>query len=281
MSRLAYRITAVLLVLSVAATVFFYMGVRERDRYLSDLIGATVRDAELESTTDVALTLSAEIHRRTNAVLEREELSLYDRLEALSPFNVTSATALKYGGFGIREHDVLGPCGTMSRTLLNALWALDIPARKLQLLANERGEGGGHTLLEYFDGERWCVLSPSDSTFVWRRGDGAIATTAEIRRDASIFSQIYERYPEYPYRFDNPSHIRWDKLPGPVQRVFRLALGEEGFRRAQTPRLYDRPRDLFLIASASVSLVLFMVLLLLRPRRPAPTRALPLDLIPV
>jgi hypothetical protein len=262
MKRLAYRISAALCLLSALAAVFFYTKVRERRAEIGSLIERVVEERGLERRADIAIAMSEAIYRETSDGIEMKDLSLYDRLESTSFFNVTSAVALKHHGFGILGHDVYGPCGTMTRITLNALWQLGIPARKLQLLPNARGQGGGHTMIEFMDDDgRWCVLSPSDSTFVWRNREGAIATVAEIQNDREVFAQIYERYPEYPYLFDNPMNIRWEKLPKAAQGVLRMVMGPEAFRKATTPRLYDLPRDLFLIVSASAC-VLFGLLAL-------------------
>ncbi len=245
-------ISVVGLLVSAVSSVFFYTKVRERHRYLDELIATALRGNETE-TEDIVLAVSEEIYRRTHRTLAREDLDWFSRLESTSPFNVTAAVALKYNGFGIESHSTLGACGTMSRTLLNALWKLQIPARKLQLLDNERGVGGGHTVVEFYLNDRWSVIAPSEEAYVWRKADGEIATAEEIKNDDEVFSTIHDRYPSFAYRFDNYRHIRWEKLPVGVLKVIKFVLGEERFNNALTPKLYDTPRTLFLGISLSLT----------------------------
>lgn len=267
MKRLIFYVMLAGLAMSIVCAVFFSRKAAERNRFIDALVETTLAGDDSLSTDDVVLALSHEIYRQTRYRLKSSELDWYSVQESTSPFNVTSGVSLRYGGFGIEEHWVNGPCGTMTRTLLNALWRLDIPARKIQLLDNESGRGGGHTMVEYLNGERWHVIAPSDSSFVWRKAGGGIATVAEIQADFEIFSSVYTRYPSYPYLFDHPGYIRWEKLPAPVLRVTRFLLGEDRYARAQTPRLYDMPRTLFLIVSLTAVFLFTLGALVTAPRR--------------
>lgn len=237
------------LTVSLISTLFFSIKIRERDRYLDKLIETTLSGDEAKNNEEIAVKLSKAIHQATRKPLSPKDLDRYSRWESTSPFNVTSAVSLRYGGFGVEGHSTYGACGTMSRTLLNALWKLNIPARKLQLLDNEEGRGGGHTMIEFRSGDRWLVISPSDNSFVWRTNDGRIATAKEIHDDDELFAQIYQQDPGYPYLFDNYRNIRWDKLPRPVAGLFRVIMGETRYNSAVTPGLYDKPRTLFVIVS--------------------------------
>ena len=178
--------------------------------------------------------------------INKQDLDWYSRIESTSFFNLTSAVSLKYEGYGIIGHSVFGPCGTMSRTLLNALWKLNIPARKLILVDNELGKGGGHTMIEFQYNGSWRVLSPSDNSFVWRTENGEIATASQIKNNPIIFSQIYKEKPNYPYLFDNYKNIRWKKFPNLITSIIKIVVGEKKFNSMETPRLYDLPRTLFL-----------------------------------
>ena len=152
----------------------------------------------------------------------------------------------------------------MSRILLNALWRLDIPARKLQL-PNEAS--GGHTMIEFYHNGKWRVLSPADNTFVWRTDNGEIASAIEIQDNPAIFSQVYSIKPHYPYRFDNYKHIRWNKLPNWLTSIIRRVIGENRFTSIETPRLYDLPRTLFLYCSILSSILLSIAAYVSRPRK--------------
>jgi hypothetical protein len=236
--------------LCVVGALFFWSRIHERDRLLDGLTAEALASVAPADTHAVVRALSEAIYIRTGRGLPPDSIrSVYDRWEATSFFNVGTGVALKYGMYGFIGHSTYGPCGTMSRVLLAALWRRGIPARKLQLLPGPDGTGGEHTMVEYRTGNRWNVISPSDSSFVWRNRAGQVATVEEIRRDPQVFAQIYAFRPRWEYRFDSPSNIRWKKLPGPVRSVVRAALGQERYASAKTPALYDKPRHLFLLMS--------------------------------
>jgi hypothetical protein len=155
----------------------------------------------------------------------------------------------------------------MTRVTVRALRRLGIASRKLHLLDDPDPRESGHVVVEFRSNGRWLVVSPSDSAFVWRRGDGDIATLEDIRADSTVFAQIYRRAPGFPYRFDRTRNIRWEKLPRSIRGAFRLALGREGYERAQTPALYDDPRRLLFYMAGAASLLLAATALRLgRPR---------------
>ncbi|UCG52464.1 MAG: hypothetical protein JSW58_02625 [Candidatus Latescibacterota bacterium] len=253
------------LILSVICAVFFFTKIRERERFLDDLIDSSIGKGDTLPAEERALALSREIFDRTNNALQKNELDWYSRWESTTFFNVTSGVALRYGGFGVEGHSTYGACGTMSRILLNALWKLDVPARKLQLLDNDEGQGGGHTMVEFLSDGRWLVISPSDGSFVWRKANGEIATADEIKNDERVFSKIFARHANYPYRFDNYGNIRWEKLPPRVVDAIRTVIGEKRFNNAKTPKLYDKPRTLFFVASLIALCLFFMLGHLSRP----------------
>jgi hypothetical protein len=250
LNRLAFPLFFTLAVLSAVSAVFFYAKVRERDALLDRFIAETTRATSPNDTDAVVIALSDAIFTRTNNGIEASRLPLYERLESTSFFNVTTAVSLKHGIYGVIGHSQYGPCGTMTRTLLAALWRLRIPARKLQLLGDPTtSELDGHTMVEFHSNGRWQVISPSDSSFAWRTADGRIATLEEIQGDSTVFAQVFRPFPRYPYRFDHASHIRWEKLPHAARLFFRWVLGDKGYRNAYTPSLYDQPRHLFLLLS--------------------------------
>lgn len=241
-----YRLIAILgCLFFTVSSVFVYIKVQERNAYMHGFITVSLSNKTLLTRDDTVLTLANSIYSLTknDYGVELQKMDWYERFESTFFFNMSSTVALKYGGYGVRGHYVFGPCGTMSRTLLNALWDLDIPARKLQLLNNQYGKGGGHTMVEYFDNGKWKVIAPSDQAQIWRNQKGEIASVAEIQSDRAIFNQVYERYPQFPYLFDNPRHINWSKLPVWVQESIKTILGEERFNTMETPRWYDHPRQ--------------------------------------
>lgn len=267
--RLVHRSLIVLAFLGALFSAFMVAKVEERNRLLGVLIHDATAGVDRRDTDAVVVALSREIYSRTNAGIRAADLPLFERWEATSFFNVGTSVALKYGVFGVEGHQQFGPCGTMTRVLLNACWATGIPARKLQLEPDAQGRWGGHTMLEFRSQGRWQVISPSDSSFVWRTRDGRIATVAEIQGDSAVFGQIFARYPNYPYRFVRPRHIRWEKLPAPVRGAIRLAMGEHRYDEAETPRLYDQPRSLILTSALGSTLLLAAAAWFTRPRRHA------------
>jgi hypothetical protein len=238
----------VFVALAVLST-FFYARVREEDALLDGFAKAATRGVASADTEAVALALSRAVFLRVSGRVRPENLPLYERLESSSFFNMTSAVCLRHGAYGLVGQPHLGPCGAMTRVTLRALDRLGIASRKLHLLDDPSPEEFGHTMVEFRSGGRWLVLSPSDSSFVWRGRDGEVATLAEIQADSSIFAQIFARYPGYPYRVGHTGHVRWEKLPRVARTAVRAVLGEARYENALTPKLYDDPRRLFLLAS--------------------------------
>ncbi len=261
-----YRLSLLLLILSLVSSVFFYFKVRERNQLIDELIDVAVNSENLDDSEQIAISLSEKIFERTHRGLNKEDLDWYSGIESTSFFNVTSAASLKYGFFGIKGHSQYGDCGTMTRTLLNALWRLDIPARKLQLLNNEYGKGGGHTMIEFYHNDAWRVLSPSDETFVWRTEDGTIATAKQIKNNPDVFSQIYEANPKFRYLFDNYKNIRWEKFPNWLNSKIKLVIGVNRYEAMETPKLYDQPRTLLLYCSVLATIFFALLLFFFRPK---------------
>jgi hypothetical protein len=270
--RLVHRASVAVALLAALFSAFMIAKVDERNRLLQALVQDATAGVAPADTDAVVTALSRAIHARTNAGIRPADLPLFERWEATSFFNVGTSVALKYGGYGVEGRGGIGPCGTMTRVLLNACWSLGIPARKLQLESDAHGRWGGHTMLEFRSHGRWQVISPSDSSFTWRSRAGRIATVAEIRADPAVFTQVFARYPNYPYRFSRPRHIRWEKLPGPVRAAVRGVLGTQRYEAAETPRLYDQPRSLFLVLSLAVTACGVIAAWVTRPpRRPVLT----------
>lgn len=234
------------LAISLIASLFFILKTRQEDQLVTELV-RHVDSPDHRKVDDRVLAVAKEIFRRTNRRLPSSALSQYEYLEAHSPANVTAGLSLKYGMYVPEDHKKNGPCGTMSRVLLNALWKLDIPARKLHLTTP--AETGGHTIVEYFDQGKWKVIAPSDYAFVWHNELGEIAAVSEIAADKSVLAQVYQVQPDFPYDFAAPIRFNWDRIPSPLQRVYRQLLGETAFQNAETPRLLDQPRRLAMFMS--------------------------------
>ncbi len=229
----------------------------ERQAYMNSFLSGVFANSCPKTTDDTVQAISHAIHAITNNPygVEAAKMDWYEDLESRYFFNMTATVALKYGTYGVRGHYVFGPCGTMSRLLLNSLWELNIPARKLQLLNNEQGKGGGHTLVEYLDGDKWKVIAVSDSSFVWRNKAGEIASVKEIQHEAGVFEQIYATHPDYPYLFDNAQHLNWAKVPSWITSILRSTIGESAMQQIETPRIYEHPRHLLLLCFVGLFIV--------------------------
>jgi len=265
--RLVHRASLLLAVVAALFSAFMMAKVEERNQLLGALVHDATKGVARADTDAMVIAISQAIYARTNAGIRAADLPLFERWEATSSFNVDTSVALKYGGYGVEGSDRIGPCGTMTRVLLNACWSLGIPARKLQLEPDAQGGYAGHTMLEFYSGGRWQVISPSDSSFTWRTREGCIATVDEIRTDPATFAQIYARYPACNYCFSRPRHIRWEKLPAPVRATVRALLGEQRYEATETPRLYDQPRSLFLVMALTVTAAGVIAAWVTRPRR--------------
>ncbi|MCA1946058.1 MAG: hypothetical protein LDL30_12405 [Desulfovibrio sp.] len=254
--------------------VFFTGRIRERVVLLDALIAGAMPavDAVMQgppSSTHgeaTAIVLARAIYDRMHAPLDPDDLDMYERLESMSPLNVSAATALKHGGFGLKGHSRYGPCTTMSRTLILALRRLKMQARALYLEPDERGLGGGHQLVEFLDEGMWKVIAPSDNAFVWRTRQGRVATAAEIAASEEIFSQVYESFPHYTYLFHRPTRLSLPDAPAWVQSLLALVLPNNGYG-PEAPIFFHSPRGLMLRLCLVLASLCAGVAIWLRPRR--------------
>jgi hypothetical protein len=158
-------------------------------------------------------------------------------LEHASPLHVSARTTLTAGA------DRIGPCGSLTRSMIVLLRRAGIPARKAILYS----QGGAvHTVVEvWLDGE-WRVFDPTYA-WTWRRPhDGAIATVADLAADAELFATVRSRHVNYPlevYTYRDVHHLRWEKVPGLhlLRRVLVHTVGAEKVRAIGTPHVYERP----------------------------------------
>lgn len=158
--------------------------------------------------------------------------------EHASPLHVSARTTLTAGV------DHIGPCGSVSRSMIVLLRRAGIEARKALLC--DAHSIAMHTVVEVrLDGE-WRVFDPTFGWY-WRRpADGEIATVADLARDGALFRSVVTQVPQYPvdlYTYDNVHHLRWEKLPG--LHWLRAGLVRVGgvawVRGIGTPYLYERP----------------------------------------
>lgn len=245
--------------ISLILTFFFYVKMGEENKLLEDFIKSTLNGKSLKTLEDTVLVISNSIYQNTNGWVDKDSMDWYSRWEALGFFKMGSGVGLKYKCFGVKGHPGDGPCGTMTKIFLVSMWQLGIPARKLQLMEVIPGKGG-HTMAEFFCNGKWRVISPSDSSFVWRNHDGSIATLNDIKNDTAIFNQVYHKWRnDWPYGFKETWNINWEKVPGFLRSLIKFFMGDEAYRNAETPRLYEQPRKLFFLSG----LFFFIIYLLM------------------
>lgn len=253
---LLYASGAIFPIFLVLAAFFFV-----KNQQTQVLVDALVNDALKfqKNLTDVekAIKIARRIYYETDNFVEKENLDWYSKWEATGFFNMTSSVGLEYNCFGVEGEPGDGPCGTMTKIFLVTMWDQNIRARKLQLEAVN--EHGGHTMAEFYYQGKWRVISPSDSSFVWRNKDGEIATVEEISEDTVIFNQIYNYKPDWPYSFQETTNINWEKLPSFSVSIIRFLIGEEAFENAETPRLYEQPRKLLSYVFSMLSVLTLMI----------------------
>lgn len=187
--------------------------------------------------------------------------------EHASPLHLSARTTLTAGA------DHIGPCGSLSRSMIVLLRRAGIEARKALLC-----DGGGvavHTIVEVNLNGEWRVFDPTYRWY-WRRpADGAIATAADLAADEALFRSVAAHAPLYPldaYRYDNVHHLRWDKVPG-LQAVRRLLVqvgGESWVRGIRSPYLYERPVYMAGGALWVLGTALLTVAWTIRRRHPVP-----------
>ena len=240
--------------LFLGLAIFFLVSHLEERSLVRNLVNSIELDHPATIDEQVIATSQA-VYENTNGRKDPEALSFYERQEAFSPANITTGVSLKHGIYIVEGHDKDGPCGTMSRNLLNALWYQGLDARKFHV---EMPDGNGHTMVEYLDGDKWKVIAPSDNSFVWRTSDGEIASAKEIQNDNQLFQQIYSEVPDYGYKFNNPNRFNWDRLPAFVHQQALAWYGQEWCDEFQTPRIFDQPRLALAIACFVGALALFL-----------------------
>ncbi len=254
-----FYISTIIAFICLILTGFFYVKHFQTEVLIDALVKDALKYKPNLTVEDKAIMTSQEIFLETDNFVERNQLDWYSEWEASGFFNMTSSVGLEYNCFGIRGEPGDGPCGTMTKIFLVAMWDQNIRARKLQLAPiNNRG---GHTMAEFYYKGKWRVISPSDSSFVWHNHDGEIATVEEIRSDTSIFNQIYKHDPDWPYSFRETANINWEKIPAFLVPVIRFLIGKEAFENSETPALYEQPRKLlfyvFLIGAIFFSFTSF------------------------
>ena len=234
--------------------IFFLVRHLEERSLVRNLVSSIELDHPATIDEQVIAT-SQVVYEKTNGRKDPEDLSFYERHEAFSPANITTGVSLKHGIYIVEGHDKDGPCGTMSRNLLNALWYQGLDARKFHV---EMPDGNGHTMVEYRDVDKWKVIAPSDNSFVWRTSEGDVASAKEIQNDDQLFQQIYSEVPDYGYRFDHPKRFNWDRLPAFAHEQALAWYGQEWCDEFQTPRIFDQPRLALAIACFVGALTLYL-----------------------
>src|SRR5262249_60982308 len=114
--------------LGAALTLSMFGKRRERDTLVRNFVDSSLVGVARADTDAVVHALALAVFQQTNRGLPLARLPLYDRLEAISFFNVGTGSSLKQGYYGAGGHGVVRPCGTMPRARLHAPRDLGIPA---------------------------------------------------------------------------------------------------------------------------------------------------------
>ena len=234
---------------------FFFFSVVLYDNGYFDGINQAIfnHDASLKNNV---LKMMDWVYANCNRPVDVSKAPWYVIKEDLLPCHISARSVIEYG-YGIPGHPSFGPCGSLSRVAIVLLRRNGIPVRKLQLL----GPRGGHTTVTVMIDGKWRGFDPSFHAH-WINDQNEIATLEEIKEKPHIFERVYERIPEYPYRFDETAYIRWAKLGKPglwLATILRGLVGEKRFQEIDTPYIYEKPRLLYGIIFAFLAIAFFGV----------------------
>ena len=191
------------------------------------------------------------------------------RLEHKLPLELSPVTVLKEG-FAFTDAHRFGPCGQLSRTVRAVAWLRHIPSHKVLLETN----GQEHALVALYVNGAYRLFDPTYD-FYWKDSTGHVATIDEVETNPEIFAQIFTKVPDYPYRLDGASYLRWSRLgvPGRWLRAGLVkVMGEKWVKGIDTPKLYERPWLGYALVNLLVGLF-FLVLGALRLRATRSTSA--------
>jgi len=216
-----------------------------------------------------AIALAHFVSVQGGQAVDSSSASVMARLEHKLPFELSPVTVLKEG-FAFTDARRFGPCGQLSRTIRAVGWLHGIPSHKVLLETN----GQEHAMVALYVDGAYRLFDPTYD-FYWTNASGRVATIDEVKRDPEIFDQIFRKEPNYPYRLDGATYLRWSRL-GLPGRWLRAALvkikGEAWVAELDTPAIYERPWLGYALVNLLAG-VFFLVVGMVRLYTPRGTRA--------
>ena len=161
-----------------------------------------------------------------------------------NPLHPGAGDVLRWGS------DYRGGCGSHVRVVMAMLQASGLKCRPL-LLLDSTGKSV-HTDVETWIDGRWVV---ADALYgiVFRRRDGALATTEDVRADSEAFLRQVLPVPGYDaarYSFRPVANFNWKKVPvvlPALRRGLSALLGEQWVRSVVTPGIWSWPEEMYAV----------------------------------
>ena len=170
--------------------------------------------------------------------VDPDSASFIARLEHLLPLETSPVTVLK-DGYAFPDAQRYGPCGQLSRTIRAVAWLRHIPSHKVL-----SGTGANeHAMVSLYVNGAHRLFDPTFD-FYWTNRSGHVASIQEVRGDTAIFAQIYRKVPNYPYKLDDASYLRWSRLGPPgvwIKAALTAIMGASWVENLDTPKVYERP----------------------------------------
>lgn len=188
--------------------------------------------------------------------LQKNLLYVYYRFSPM----LTSISGFMAVEFGTSVHT--GTCGSLSRVLKLILAKEGINSRRFLVIdgGKELASRNGHTMLEVeISKDYFAVFDPTFNLF-WIKEDGTYAAKENLRDNPTLFEKGLHLKGldtiKYPYRFDYPRYMRWDRLPFGINvATFLRDVLKIDVYRFPGFQFYDRS-NLFLGVLFSILLVL-------------------------
>jgi len=243
--RIGWRITNVLLVLSVMSLLYSAGWEYSVGRYLSGFSDAVVPDG-------------APPERRVQAILDWMRTGPA-RSEEISP----TGLAIRDPERTLNYQQLLSVCGTATNAFLNLARSSDLEVRRLLLLSPDQTTK--HVVAEVRLNGRWIVVDPTYRV-IQRNAAGEMLTREQLR-NGQIFAEAVARIPGYPpaYNYENYVHVRVNKIGlGAVRLRPILNRWFSGWEeRVDWSLLVERESFFVLTLAAMATLLLFLLRLVL------------------
>ena len=248
--------SAVVGVLCGLAAILFAIGAWRERRVVARFVeaGLTI-DHRRTTERSVVASCAPELRAHRSRRKRDRKLSSVARWEATSWFNMSAAIALEHGAYAVREAH-LGRCGTTSRVSSQRALARRHPSTEAAHLtghgavrrAYDRGVLRRRSLACDLAGRRRLRVEARRRRSCDRCRDRSVSKRSSTRSRRCV--------PPSPIALTFLHRVRWSKLAPRTAAAVRTVVGSDRFTSMSTPRLYDRPRALMAIVTASAALFL-------------------------